>query len=112
MGKVNMAQIIKPLDAKIKFVKSLTNQDNDLCAKPNDDFLKPVRTRRIVNVTIIEEINEPHGKSLERKNDGTVSKQEYLRISRLLESQDEVPGWAKLALSSSKPNVSQKIDYY
>ena len=107
-----MVQIIKPLDEKIRFVKSLTNQDNDLCAKPSDDFLKPVRTRRIVNVTIIEEINEPHGKSLERKNDGTVSKQEYLRISRLLESQDEVPGWAKLALSSSKPNVSQKIDYY
>ncbi len=114
--KRKMTASINPLDAKMKFVKSLTHQDKYF---ENDNFLKPV-TRRVINLTIIEELDVTQNTESLVKNDDHVSKQEFQRIMHVIDPKESkknletglVPDWAKLALASSNPNTKRTNRYY
>ncbi|MCJ7634167.1 hypothetical protein MUP77_17485 [Candidatus Bathyarchaeota archaeon] len=109
-----MPKIIDPLDAKRKFVKKLTNEDEHVV---NDDFLKPT-TRKVVekaaDATIVEEPDKFQSEKKIFKN--VPSKEEFEQLLQNVPSQREkksgaepgaVPDWAKLALSSLKTNTKK-----
>ncbi|MDQ1281351.1 MAG: hypothetical protein QG670_2616 [Thermoproteota archaeon] len=120
-----MTQILDPLDAKSKFVKSLTHQENILS---DDDFLKPVHKRKITKIILIEEEDTTSDNSELPKNDNTISEQSllkmiskqdlqnllmFLRSSKVQSTEtDECPDWARLALASTNPNRKPRIEYY
>lgn len=111
-----MNQIINSLDAKIKFVKSLTHQDKYF---DGNDFLKPV-TRRVIKIEIIEESDISESPNNLAKDDDYVPKQEFQRLMNVLDLKKSktmldagaVPDWAKLALASSNPNTTKRVRYY
>ena len=111
-----MTQIINPIDAKMKFVKSLTHHDKYF---DNDNFLKPVK-RRVIKLTIIEESDASQSTDNIVKDDNHVSKEEFQRLMYFLDPKESkamseigaVPDWAKLALASSNPNTTRTTKYY
>lgn len=120
-----MTKILDPLNAKSKFVKSLTHQEEIF---PDDDFLKPDTTRKIVRIIVIEEQEDvPSEKSDSPQDDNTVSelqklisKQDLQNLLMFLRSQkessssetDTCPEWAKLTVASSNPNLKPRVEYY
>lgn len=113
-----MSQILDPLDAKMKFVQSLTHKNKTVSVDNEDNFLKPVQHERIIRLTIIEKTEELQSESANVERTDTLQEfQESYNNSRpkgfvSLTETNITPDWAKLAVASSSPNSKRKIDYY
>ena len=112
-----MGQILNHIYSKKKFVESFIQQNKQL-NKRDDDFLKPVKTKREIKIEIIEDGTTLHSRKVAENDYSTLRKlQKFMNLPEQREAgsaseTDEVPEWAKLALASSNPNSKRKFRYY
>ena len=112
-----MAQILDSISSKKKFVESFTQQNKQLHMR-DDDFLKPVKTKREIKIEIIEDGTTLHSRKVAVNDYATLRKlQKFMNLPEQREARsasetDEVPEWAKLALASTNPNSKRKFEYY
>ena len=116
--RIMMTQILDDIDAKKRFVASLTHTNKPLMTNMDDNFLKPVKTERVIKLTVIERTDEVQVDST--LNERMRSLQQIERILSVVKPRGSdsfgetngIPEWAKLALASSNPNSKRKFDYY